>query len=67
MNILQYQKLLNILGVQIVSKEYKKKFENKMIEWFIFLHFNIRNFEISKYRSFYISSFQILTPTPFRL
>ena len=32
MNILQYQKLLNILGVQIVFKKYKKKFENKMIE-----------------------------------
>ena len=32
MNILQYQKLLNILGVQIVSKKYFKKFKNKMIE-----------------------------------
>ena len=32
MNILQYQKLLNIWGVQIVSKKYFKKFENKMIE-----------------------------------
>ena len=40
----------------------KKKFENKDIEWLIFRYFNIRNFEISKYRSFYISSFQILTP-----
>ena len=32
MNILQYKKLLNILGVQIVSKKYIKKFENKMFE-----------------------------------
>ena len=32
MNTLQYQKLLNILGVEIVYKEYKKKLENKMIE-----------------------------------
>ena len=31
----------------------------------IFRYFNIRNFEIPKYWSFYISSFQILTPTPF--
>ena len=29
---LQYQKLLNILGVQIISKKWKKKFENKIIE-----------------------------------
>ena len=41
----------------------EKKLENKIIEQLIFLYFNIRNFEISKYRSFYISSFQILTPT----
>ena len=34
-----------------------------MIEYLIFRYFNIRNFEISKYRSFYISSVQILTPT----
>ena len=63
MNILQYQKLLYILCVQIFSKKYFKKFENKIIEKLIFLHFNIRNFEISKYRSFYILSFQILTLT----
>ena len=31
-NFLQYQKLLNILGVQIISKKWKKKFENKIIE-----------------------------------
>ena len=30
-----------------------------------FFYFNIRNFEISKYRSFYISAFQILTSTLF--
>ena len=41
----------------------KKKFENKIIELLIFLNFNIRNVKITKYRSFYISSFQILTPT----
>ena len=40
----------------------KKKFENKIIAKLIFLYFNIRNIKISKYRSFYISSFQILTP-----
>ena len=31
-NFLQYQKLLNILGVQIISKKWKKKFENKTIK-----------------------------------
>ena len=30
----------------------------------MFRYSNIRSFDISKYRSFYISSFQILTPTP---
>ena len=34
-------------------------------EKIIFRNFNIRNFEIPKYWSFYISSFQILTPTYF--
>ena len=29
----------------------------------IFRHFDIRNFQIPKYWSFYIPSFQILTPT----
>ena len=29
----------------------------------MFLHFNIRNFEIPEYRSFYIWSFRILIPT----
>ena len=29
----------------------------------MFRYINIRNFDISKYRSFYISSFQILAPT----
>ena len=32
MNILQYKKLLNILSVQIISKKWKKKFDNKIIE-----------------------------------
>ena len=31
-NILQYQKLLNVWDVKIVFKKYKKKFENKMFE-----------------------------------
>ena len=48
---LQFEKLLHTLSVQIGSK----KFKNKTIESFV-----IRNFEISKNRSFYISSFQIL-------
>ena len=30
---------------------------------FVILIFNIRNFEISKCQSFYISSFKILSPT----
>ena len=30
----------------------------------MFRYFIIRNFEIPKYRLFYISSFQILTATP---
>ena len=42
----------------------KKKFDNETIELFIFRHFNNRNFEILKCRSFYISSFQISTATP---
>ena len=47
----------------MISKKWKIKFENKMIESLIFRYFNIRNFEISKYLSFYISLFQILTLT----
>ena len=42
-----------------------KKYDNKTIEKLIFRYFNIRNFEISKFPSFYISSFKILTPTHF--
>ena len=37
----------------MISKKWKIKFENKIIEQLIFCYFNIRNFEISKYRSFY--------------
>ena len=62
-NISQLKKLLNILDVQMISTKWYIKFENKIIEWLIFRYFNISNFEISKYRSFYISSFNILTPT----
>ena len=40
-----------------------KKYDNKTIEKLIFRYFNIRNFEISKFQSFYISSFKILTAT----
>ena len=40
------------------------KFKNKMIEQLIFRYLNIRNFIILKYRSFYILSLQIFTPTP---
>ena len=40
-----------------------KKYDNKTIEKLMFRYFNIRNFEISKFQSFYISSFKILTPT----
>ena len=61
-NITQYQNWLNILCSNNFLKN-EKKFENKIIEELIFLYFNISNFEISKYRSFYISSFKILTPT----
>ena len=31
-NISQLEKLLNILGVQMISKKWKIKFENKIIE-----------------------------------
>ena len=48
----------------MISKIWKIKFEKKIIEWLIFRYFNIYNFVISKYQSFYISSFQILTPPP---
>ena len=41
----------------MISKKWKIKFENKIVELLIFRYFNIRNIEISKYRSFYISSF----------
>ena len=47
----------------MISKKWKIKFENKIIEQLIFSYFNIRNFEKSTYCSFYISSFQILNPT----
>ena len=53
MNISQLQKLLNILGIQMISKKWK----------LMFRYFTIRNSQISRYRSFYISSFKILIPT----
>ena len=62
-NIIQSKQLLNILSIQIISKEWKTKFDNKTIEKLIFRYFNIRNFEISKCQSFYISSLKILTPS----
>ena len=58
-NISQLEKLLNILDVQMISKKWIK-FENKIIEQRICRYFNISNFKISKYCSFYISLFQIL-------
>ena len=42
----------------------RNEFENKKIKWLDFLYFNIRSFEFSKCRLFYIWSFQVLTPTP---
>ena len=65
-NISQFEKLLNILNIQIISKK-MKKYDNNTIEKLIFRYFNIRNFEISKFQSFYISSSKILTPTQFRV
>ena len=47
----------------MIFKKWKIKFENKIIEQLIYRHFNIRNYEISKYRPFYISSYQISTRT----
>ena len=47
----------------MIDQKRKVKFENKIIKELIFRYFNIRNFGISKYRSFYISTFKILTPT----
>ena len=43
----------------------KNKFQNEKIEWFDFRYFHIRNFEIPKYRPFYIWSFQMLILTNF--
>ena len=40
-----------------------KKYDDKTIEKLIFRYFNNRNFEISKFQSFYILSLKILTPT----
>ena len=45
------------------SSNLKKKIVNKIIEQLIFRYFNIRNFDILEYGSFYIWSFQILHPT----
>ena len=45
----------------------QKKIENKTAEKLIFHYVYIRNFQIPKYRSFYISSVKILTPTLFYL
>ena len=49
----------------MISKTWKIKLKNKIIEKLIFRYFYICNSEISKYRSFYISLFQILTLTQF--
>ena len=46
-SISQIKKLLNILGVQMISKKLKIEFEHEIIESLIFRYFNIRNFEIS--------------------
>ena len=51
----------------MIAKKRKIKFENKNIELIIFRYVNIRNFEISRYRSLYISTSQILTPTHWNL
>ena len=64
--ILQFGKLSNILGIHIISKKWKNLFENKNIEELMFCYFNIRYFDIPKYRSFSIWSFQILIPTQSR-
>ena len=41
----------------MISKKWKIEFDNQIIEYFIFRYFKIRDFEISKYWSFYISLF----------
>ena len=57
------EKLLNILSVQVIKKIIiKSTFVNKIMKQLIFRYFNIRNFDILEYRSFYIWSFQILYP-----
>ena len=58
-NILKFENLLNILSIQIISKKWK----NTIIKLSKNSSFVISIFAISKYRSFYISSLQILTPT----
>ena len=54
-NILHYQKLLNILGVQIVSKKYEK---SSQIKWSNNLSFFILIFVISKFRNSDRSTFR---------
>ena len=69
--ILKSSNLLNyhicILSVQTIQTNAKMKNKNliKKIEQLDFSYFNIRHFEIPKYRPFYILSFQILTPTQY--
>ena len=48
-NLENLKKLSNTLIVQVL---WKKKIVNKIIEWFIFRYFNIRNFEIPEYDHF---------------
>ena len=44
----QFEELLNILSIQIISEKWTNKFDYKTIEYLIYRYFNVRNFEISK-------------------
>ena len=48
--------------MRLRKQELTNKFENLKIVYLIFRYLNIRHSEILKYKSFYISSFQIPPP-----
>ena len=50
--------------MRLRKQELTNKFENLKIIYLIFRYLNIRHSEILKYKSFYISSFQIRPPPP---
>ena len=47
---LTISKIIEYLGVQIIYNKYKNKLLKETMEILMFRYFNIRNFEIPKYR-----------------